>query len=58
MTIVIVGWVDRAIEPFVASPINILIYAVGTQQCCVLPKIQICRRETALLCPEYKLFWI
>ncbi|MEG5015581.1 MULTISPECIES: hypothetical protein [unclassified Microcoleus] len=37
MTIVIVGWVDRAIELFAASPTNIPI-KIG--------------RETALLCPE------
>ncbi|MEG4044884.1 hypothetical protein [Microcoleus sp. Pol17_C1] len=37
MTILIVGWVDRAIELFATSPTNILIN-IG--------------RETALLCPE------
>ncbi|MEG4492196.1 hypothetical protein [Microcoleus sp. D3_18_C4] len=37
MTILIVGWVDRAIELFATSPTNILI-KIG--------------RETALLCPE------
>ncbi|MEG4086394.1 hypothetical protein [Microcoleus sp. POL10_C6] len=37
MTILIVSWVDRAIELFATSPTNIL--------------IKICR-PTALLCPE------
>jgi hypothetical protein len=60
VTIVIVGWVDRAIELFAASPTNIPI-KIGreTARRCVLPKIQISRRETArrcvlnMLCPEY-----
>jgi hypothetical protein len=37
VTILIVGWVDRAIELFAASPTNIPIQ-IG--------------KETALLCPE------
>ncbi|WP_293124336.1 hypothetical protein [Microcoleus sp. bin38.metabat.b11b12b14.051] len=39
MTIVIVGWLDRAIELFAASPTKSAI-ATG--------------KETALLCPEFK----
>lgn len=55
MTIVIVGWVDRAIELFIASTTNILI-RIGRKTAVLCPKcteIQICGIETVLLCPEY-----